>query len=287
MAPQVDPAMPHRKQSATRPGMHLERIDGGVESIRPTSLVHPMSICKSVRQHLAGAGLSLAIVACGTSDTTTPIVATDVLQLTTASVSALDSTARIIAQANPTNGTLRSLVDSTLLVFTAGVQARRLDVTTNLTSAPLYFVGIHRVFSRSTGGSSSAWTLVGMDDPAHLANLVEVSGFAQSAGTTAPALASGTIGDGTGIVNALLLQVANGGSVTQWNASSGSASFQSDAAGAVCPGFTATPKVTCALESMHVHFSANAASGSGGAAARQASVTTDVDVPAMRLTYTP
>jgi hypothetical protein len=177
-------------------------------------------------------------------------------------------------------------VDSTLMVFTAGVQARRIDVATNLTSAPLYLVGIHRAVSRPQG-SFSTWTLVALDDPSHLANLIEVSGFAESAGGTAPASVAGTIGDGTGIVNAFLLQVGAGGTVTQWPATSGTVSFASDAAGVACPGFTPTPIVTCALETMHVRFTASAPSGSGGAGARQASVPLVVDVPAMRLTYTP
>jgi hypothetical protein len=96
---------------------------------------------------------------------------------------------------------------------------------------------------------------------------------------------SGTIGDGKGIVNSLMLQVGTNGAVTQWNAGSGSASFTSDAPGAACPGFVATAKVTCALETMHVHFTANASSGASGS--RQASLPTDVDVPTMRLIYTP
>ena len=234
----------------------------------------------------------LAIVICGASaliacsDTTTPIVG-DSITFTAAAVRSLDSTGAAIETANPTNGTLKSLVDSTLLVFTAGVAAQRLDVTTNLTAAPLFFVGIHRVVNQSAGSSFSTWTVVGMDDPSQLANLVEVSGFAQASGTTAPSSVSGTIGDGTGVVNALFLQVATGGSVTQWNAGSGTVSFSSDAAGAACPNFTPTAKVTCALETMHVQFAATASNGSSGAGARQASIATSMAVPAMRLTITP
>jgi hypothetical protein len=73
----------------------------------------------------------------------------------------------------------------------------------------------------------------------------------------------------------------------QVDANTGSASFVSDPAGGACPGFTATSVVSCALETMHVHFTAQAASGSGGAGQSQASLTTDVDVPAMRLKFTP
>jgi hypothetical protein len=38
---------------------------------------------------------------------------------------------------------------------------------------------------------------------------------------------------------------------------------------------------------MHVHFTAAASSGTGGAGSRQATIASDVDVPTLRLTYTP
>jgi len=241
---------------------------------------------RNVAAIVGAIGAISALAACGSSDTTAPVNAPDKLSFTTAQVKSLDSTGQVIVQTNPNNGTLRSLVDSTLLVFTVGVEAKRVDVTTNLTAAPMYWVGIHRGISRATG-SFSTWTLVGMDDPSHLANLIEVSGFAQSSSATPPASVTGTIGDGTGSVNGLLLQVANGGVVTQWNASSGTVSFSSDAPSGACPNFTPTPNTTCALETMHVHFGAQAASGSGGASGRQAAISPDVAIPAMRLTYTP
>lgn len=232
--------------------------------------------------------VALAAAACSDKTVSTaPVTAPDEIQLTGAQVSSLDSTAQVIVRANPGNGELESLADSVLQVLTVGVAAKRRDVSTNLTSAPLYFVGIHRAFSRAAGGSFSTWTIVGIDDPARLTNVVEVSGFAQTAAATAPSSVSGTIGDGTGAVNALLVQVASGGAVTEWHANTGTASFSSDAAGAACPGFVATPKVTCALETMHVRFVAATPTGTGGAAARQASIATTVDVPTMRLTYAP
>jgi hypothetical protein len=226
--------------------------------------------------------LTIAVAACGGSDSTGPGPVPETLQLSSAQVTSLDSSAQVILQANPGNSDLKSLVDSTLLVLTAGIQAKHIDVSTNLSTAPLYFVGIHRTVRRPFG-SYSTWTIVGFDDPSHLANLVEVSGFAQTTTADAPTSVNGTIGDGTGIVNAMLLQVGAGGTVTQWRANSGNASFASDAPGAACPGFTANATVTCSIETLHVHFTANAASGSGGAGARQAAVTTDVDVPTMRL----
>jgi hypothetical protein len=227
----------------------------------------------------------LASAACG-ADNTSPVLPTDRLQLTAAQVKSLDSSGQAIVQANPGNADLRSLVDSTLMVLTAGVEARRIGIATNLTTAPLYVVGVHRAVTRSTG-SWSTWTLVAIDDPSKLVSLIEVSGFAQSAGATPPSAVSGTIGDGSGIVNAMLLQVAAGGAVTQWRASTGTVSFSSDAPGAACPGFVPTAVITCALETMHVRFTANAPSGTGGAGARNATLATETDVPAMRLTYSP
>jgi hypothetical protein len=234
---------------------------------------------------LAVAATALLAAACG--DTTNPVIVSlgDGFAFSNAQINALDSSARVVVAANPSNGTLKSLVDSTLLVLQAGVQAKRLDVTTNLSTAPLYFVGVHRVVTHATG-SFSTWTLVGMDNPSQLANLVEVSGFAPSANNTAPTSVSGTIGDGTGVVNALFIAVGAGGSLTQWSANTGTVSFSSDAPSGPCPVAVTTPNITCTLETMHVHFSASAASGSGGAGARQASVVTDVAVPAIRLTFT-
>jgi hypothetical protein len=225
------------------------------------------------------------LTACGSPEPTMPVDAPDVLQLTTKQIGSLDSIGQVITQANPGNGTLKSLVDSTLLVLTAGVEAKRLDVTTNLTTKPLYFVGVHRAVSQGASAFST-WTLVGMDDPAKLTSLVEVSGFAQTANGTAPATVSGTIGDGTGVVNGLLLAVGNGGSVTEWRPTSGTVSFASIASGTPCPNFQSSGNITCTLETMRVRFTVNAPGGTGGASARSAAVSTDVDVPTMRLTYT-
>jgi hypothetical protein len=230
--------------------------------------------------------LASALAACsGGSDPAGPEPAPDVLELTTKQLGALDSTGQAITDANPGNASLKSLVDSTLLVLTAGVQAKRLDVTTNLTTKPLYFVGVHRAVSRATG-SFSTWTVVGMDDPEKLTSLVEVSGFSQNATPTPPASLSGTIGDGTGFVNGMLLAVGNGGAVTEWRSTTGTASFSSSAPGAACPNFAATGNITCTLETMRVRFTLSAPNGTGGAGSRSASVATEVDVPTMRLTYT-
>jgi hypothetical protein len=234
---------------------------------------------------LAFPGIISAFAACSRSDSTGPETASDVLQLTPTQVGALDSTGQVITQANPGNSTLKALVDSTLLVLTAGVQAKRLGISTNLTTKPLYFVGVHRAVT-GVNGPFSTWTLVGIDDPTKLTSLVEVSGFAASATDAPPTSVSGTIGDGGGIVNGMLLAVGTGGAVTEWRAATGTASFVSDPPGAACPNFTPSANVTCTIETMHVHFTMNAPSGSDGAGARQATVATDVDVPAMRLTYT-
>ena len=233
------------------------------------------------------ASAALALAACTNTDvglgpTTTP----ELLTFSAAQIKSLDSTGTVIVQANPGNGDLKSLVDSALMVLTAGVQAKRVNITTDLTTVPLYMVGIHRAVS-NVNGSFSTWTLVAIDDPNNLKNLIEVAGFAQSTGSTPPSSVSGTIGSVGNIGNGMLLQVAAGGAVTQWRPNAGTASFSSDAPGAACPGFTPTPKVTCALETMHVRFTETAASGSGGASGRQATLSADTDVPAMRLTYTP
>ena len=228
--------------------------------------------------------LSAVLFACSDEKPTDPDDSPEVLQLTAGHVGALDSTGQEITEANPGNGTLKSLVDSTLLVLTAGVEARRLDVTTNLTTKPLYFVGVHRAVSRGTSAFST-WTLVGMDDPAKLTSLVEVGGFAQSSNGTPPASLSGTIGDGTGVVNGLLLAVGNNGSVTEWRASSGTVSFASTPSGTPCPNFPSSGTIACTLETMRVRFTMTSP-GAGGTGARSAAIATEVDVPAMRLTYT-
>jgi hypothetical protein len=225
------------------------------------------------------------VAACSNSDPTSTEPAPDVFQLTTKQLGALDSTGQVITQANPGNGTLKSLVDSTLLILTAGVEARRLDVTTNLTTKSLYFVGVHRAVTRASG-SFSTWTLVGMDDPEKLTSLVEVAGFAQSSSGTAPTSVSGTIGDGTGIVNGTLLLVGNAGAVTEWRAATGTVSFSSTATSTACPNFPPSGNITCTLETMRVRFTMSAPSGTGGSGARSATVATEVDVPAMRLSYT-
>ena len=237
-------------------------------------------------------GICLAIVAataaCG-HDSTAPVVTGDDVTLSASQLGSLDSAGGVLVGANPGNPDLRSLVDSTFDVLTAGIQARRLSVNTDLTGSPLLFVGVHRVFTHASGTNNFAtWTAVGIDDPTDLKILVEVSGFNISGSGPAPSSVSGTIADGSGGVNALFLQVGAGGSVTEWNANRGTVSFSSDssATGAACPNFTPTAIVTCTIETMHVHFTATASAGSGGAGARQASLPTDVEVPTMRLNFT-
>jgi hypothetical protein len=230
---------------------------------------------------------AVAVMACG-HDSTAPIVTGGDVTLSAAQLGSLDSTGGVIVAANPGNPNLKSLVDSTFDVLTAGIQARRVNITTDLTTSPLLFVGIHRVYSHANGTSNfSTWTTIGFDDPAHLTSLVEASGFNISGSGAAPSSVTGTIADGSGVVNALFLQVGASGSVTEWSANGGTASFASDstATGAACPNFTPTATVTCTIETMRVHFAATASSGTGGAGARQASLPADVDVPTMRLNY--
>lgn len=224
-----------------------------------------------------------AIAACSDSGPTPPPDKPEVLQLTAKDVTSLDSTGRLINEANPTNSSLKSLVDSTLLVLTAGVQAKHVEVATNLTTKPLYFVGVHRAVTRGAT-SFSTWTLVGMDDPAKLTSLVEASGFAQNNTAIPPTSVAGPIGNG--MVNGLLLSVGDAGAVTEWRPDAGSVSFSSTPSTTACPNFPASGNITCTLETMHVRFSMTAPNGTNGAGARSASISADVDVPAMRLTYT-
>lgn len=219
--------------------------------------------------------LVLALGACSDSKPTTPAPPADQIAFTPGQINSLDSTGRVLEQNNSGDPTVKALVDSTLLVLTSGIVAKRLNVTTNLTSAPLYFVGVHRVYTGAV--SSSTWTVVGMDDPSHLTSIVEVGGFSP----TNTESIGGPLSD---VLNGLLLSVGGGGSVTEWFASSGSASIASNASGTACPNFPATPHITCTLETMHVSFSITGSSSSSAAGARQASVA-NVDVPAMRLTY--
>lgn len=228
--------------------------------------------------------LAVATAACS-KDPTSLVSPPDQIAFTTGQIHSVDSTGQVIEQANPSDATLKSLIDSTLLVLTSGVVAKRLDVATSLTSAPLYFVGVHRVVTHASGGSFSTWNLTGLDDPSHLTNIIEVSGFAQSGTPTAPTSVSGTVGDGTGIVNGLFLSVGSGGSVTEWFASTGSVSFSSGVAGTPCPNFTPTPNVTCALETMRVHFTISSPPALPPGTRQDASIATDVDVPTMLLTY--
>ncbi|MEO7354350.1 MAG: hypothetical protein ABIZ70_08390 [Gemmatimonadales bacterium] len=232
----------------------------------------------------AFAMLALALGCSSTTENPVPQPPTgDSFLFTPGQVSSLDSTGQVVVTANPGNSSLKSLLDSTFQVLTAGVTAKRVSVTTDLTTAPLYFVGIHRVVERASG-SFSTWNVVGMDDPQALVNLIEVSGFAASGTGVAPTSVSGAIG--TGAVNGLFLKVATGGTVTIWSANAGTLSFSSDPATVACPVPNPSANMTCAIETMHLHFDITAATGTNGAPARSAAIPTDVDIPTMRLTYT-
>jgi hypothetical protein len=232
-----------------------------------------------MRSHLSvGFAATLLILACD-GDPTTPTPAPAQLTLSADQVSAMNARAGQVMSTNPSNTSFTAFVDSTLLVLQAGVTMRRLDVTTNLTSAPMYFIGLHRVVTQANGSSFSTWTLVGLEDPATFANVIQVSGFAQSSFA-----ASGAIG--SGYANGQLLQVQSDGMVAVWNYSTGHANFVSDLPTAACPNGSPQPKLTCNLETMHVAFTVQSAQSAGSSVTRSASVT-DVTVPALRLTYTP
>lgn len=230
----------------------------------------------------------IAALGCGDGTPTMPDPPTGAeFTLSQAQLSALTTRANRLADENPGNGSLQSLVDSTLLALQAGVVMKRLDVQTDLTTAPMYFVGLHRVIQQPGGGSFSTWTLVGFEDPAAFANVIQASGFAQSATATAPTSVSGTIGDGLGFVNGQLLQVGDANSVTTWNVASGTASFSSDAPSGPCPNGNPEPRTVCTLEMMRVSFTITASQAGATNPTRHAMVTTEVAVPAIRLTYTP
>ena len=217
----------------------------------------------------------LAVAACTKNDLTGPLPPADQIVFTGAQINSLDSTGRALEQNNSSDGTVKALVDSTLLVLTSGVVAKRLIVTTDLTSAPLYFVGVHRVYSGAASGST--WTVVGMDDPSHLTSIVEIGAFSPSAAESV----SGALSD---VLNGLLLSVSSAGTVTEYFAVGGTASIASTASATPCPNFPVTPHVTCTLETMHVSFSIAGPATSPTGGSRQATVA-PVDVPAMRLTY--
>ena len=226
---------------------------------------------------------ALLASACG-HDSTSPSGPSDVLTLTSAQLHALDSAVQTAATSNPGNTDLKILLDSAVEALTVGVQAKRLDVNTDLTSAPLFFVGIHRAYSIAGGTPFSTWTVLGFDDPSHVTTMIDVGGYA-AGGSAAPNAASGPLAGGVG--NARFFQLAPGGATTEWFVSSGTASFISDSLtkGPACPGFTATTHIKCTIETLHVHFDAAAAGGSNGATARHATLATDVEIPTMRLDY--
>ncbi len=230
----------------------------------------------------------LVTLGCDDNKPTTPQGPTGAqFTLSQAQVTALTARANQIANSNPGNGTMRSLVDSSLLALQAGVVMKKLDVQTDLTTAPLYFIGIHRVIHQANGGSFSTWTLVGFEDPTDFANVIQTSGFKQSATSTAPTTLTGTIGDGTGVVNGQMLQVAANNSLTTWNYSTGTASFTSDEPSGPCPNGNPEPRTVCTLETMHVTFDFNSAQSGATSVTRHASVNGSVTVPTIRLTYTP
>jgi hypothetical protein len=251
----------------------------------PLLPMHPM--LRTTTKVLFATAL-LAAIACNDNNPTGSEGPTGAeFTLSQAQVSALIARADQLADANPTNPAMRSLVDSTLLALQAGVVMKRVDVQTDLTTAPLYFIGIHRVIQQPDGGSFSTWTLVGIEDPTDFTTVVQVTGFAQSTTSTAPSSVSGTIGDGTGIVNGRLLQVGAGNVLKTWNYSTGNASFTSEPPTGACPNGNPEQWTVCTLENVRVTFSITATESLTSSFARHASVNTEVSVPTIRLTYTP
>ena len=189
-----------------------------------------------MRSHLS-VGLAAALLLACDGDPTTPTPPLEQFTLSAEQVSAMNARAGQVMATDPSNTSFKAFVDSTLLVLQAGVTMKHLDVTTNLTSAPMYFIGLHRVVNQPNGSSFSTWTLVGFEDPATFANVIEVSGFAESSSSAA----HGAIG--SGYANGQLLQVLTDGTVAVWNYSTGSASFVSDLPTGACPNGSPQPKL--------------------------------------------
>src|SRR4051794_33519054 len=156
------------------------------------------------------AALACLFLACS-DNPASPTPTGDQFTLSEAQFDAMVGRGDAVADANPGNTSLRSFVDSTLQALQAGVEMQHLEVSTNLTDKPLYFVGIHRVINRASGSSFATWTLIGFEDPANFKSVVQTSGFAESTGGTAPSSVSGPIG--SGYANGQLLLINADGSV--------------------------------------------------------------------------
>jgi hypothetical protein len=222
----------------------------------------------------------LSLCGCGDSGTQPP-VSTDLLVLSAHQLSALDSTGQVIQESNPSNTTVRTLNDSVLTALAAGVALKHVDLVTDVTTAPLYFIGIHRVINHAGGGSSATWTVIGLDAPEDLTAMIEAGGYAEGGATAAPSTMSGQIGDT--FVNARFWRVAAGGALTEWIGGPGSISFASSAATGNCPTASTVAHIVCETETMTVSMNVT---GSSGTSTRQASMSS-IQIPAIRLTYTP
>ena len=203
--------------------------------------------------------------------------------LTLSAAQAADLVDRV-AEFSDTDPSLSALSDTVQFVLTAGAQARRIDVETDIGGGPYWAVSLHRAQTHASN-SWSTFHVISFNDPSNPTRFLILGGWA-SDGATPPSTVTGSLSGPTATtsVTAHLFSL-NGTELSVWHATAGSVTFTSTGSSEACPGFTATG-MTCARASMTGAFNITSSipgSGSAATGSRTASSDGTTPIPGVRL----
>lgn len=170
-----------------------------------------------------------------------------VIQLSAQQAATIVARAEQMATAHPD---LAWLADSIQLVVRTGASAKRIVVTSEGEEIAYYGVGLQRNVITSTSAFST-WYLFAFDDASNPSDFIIANGFASASGTTAPTTVNGPFGGDIAHGHFIAMD----GSIKDWRAVSGGATFRTATSGGSCPAVGTLPTgVTCTQSDLEVSF---------------------------------
>jgi hypothetical protein len=221
---------------------------------------------------LSFASLALAFSLAACSDDPASPASGDLITLTSSQAVALVAKVESFGAQDASLGALSDTVD---VVITAGAQARRIDVTSDIGNGPYWTVSL-QMFA----GTTSTFHVIAFDDPSNPSRFLILGGAVL--GSSVPVTsASGSIGtNGTTSLTGHLLTVSGSG-VSAWHVSGGSLSFDLHPTTQTCPGFTGSGN--CVPITMDATFNFTASVPDGSATGQRTASGSAQGIPGVRL----
>jgi hypothetical protein len=219
---------------------------------------------------VASIALVLSLSAC--SNDPTGIPNDDVITLTQAQANALIAQVESFGQQDVTLAALSDTID---VVITAGAQARRIDVTSDIGNGPYWAVSL-QIFA----GTTSTFHVIAFDNPSNPTRFLILGGAVLGSATPVET-ASGSIGtNGTTSLTGHLLSVSGTG-IAAWHVSDGSLSFDLHSTSQSCPGVSGPDD--CVSITMDATFNFTGSVPEGSATGQRTATGSADGIPGVRL----